>query len=84
VLTPNVERKELKETRDAARPRRSADTGVNLMRFGNSPASLLVIAAVILFLLAAFGVDLGSIAVIPLGLAALSASFLFGGGSKLL
>lgn len=55
-----------------------------MMRFGNSPASLLLIAAVILFLLAAFGIDLGSIAVVPLGLAALSASFLFGGGSKLL
>jgi predicted anti-sigma-YlaC factor YlaD len=55
-----------------------------LMRLGNSPASLLLIAAVILFLLAAFGVDLGTIAVVPLGLAALSASFLFGGGSKLL
>jgi preprotein translocase subunit SecE len=36
------------------------------MRIGNSPASLLVIAAVILFLLAAFGIDLGSIAVVPL------------------
>jgi hypothetical protein len=54
------------------------------MRLGNSPASLLLVAAVILFLLAAFGIDLGSIAVVPLGLAALSASFLFGGGSKLL
>jgi len=50
------------------------------MRFGSSPASLLLIAAVVLFLLAAFSVNLGSIPLVPLGLAALSASFLFGGG----
>jgi uncharacterized protein (DUF58 family) len=54
------------------------------MRLGDSPAAWLLIAAVILFLLAAFGIDLGSIAVVPLGLAVLSASFLFAGGSKLL
>jgi hypothetical protein len=37
--------------------------------------SLLLLAAVVLFVLAAVGIDLGAIALVPLGLACLAASF---------
>jgi hypothetical protein len=47
------------------------------MRIASSPGSLLVLVAVVLFVLAALDVRLGSLALIPLGLAALAASFLF-------
>lgn len=47
------------------------------MRIEKSPSSLLVLIAVALFVLAALDVRLGSLALVPLGLAALSASFLF-------
>jgi hypothetical protein len=40
------------------------------VNFDPSPSGLLLIAAVVLFLLAAFGVSLGSIGLVPLGLAA--------------
>lgn len=42
--------------------------------------SLLLIVAVICFVLAAIGFDLGSIALTPLGLAFLAAAALFGDG----
>lgn len=45
-----------------------------------APRSILLIVAVILFLLAAFGVPLGTIALLPLGLAAFAAAFLLGDG----
>lgn len=45
-----------------------------------SPASILLIIAVILFLLAAFGIALGNVGLVPLGLALFAAAFLFGGG----
>lgn len=48
------------------------------MRFDTSPWSLLMAAAAILFLLAAFGVSVGNLALQPLGLAAFAAAFLFG------
>ena len=48
------------------------------MSFG--ARSILLIVAVILFLLAAFGVALGTISVLPLGLAAFAAAFLLGDG----
>lgn len=41
-----------------------------------TPARLLVLIAVVLFVLAAFGVTLGSVLLVPLGLAFLAASFL--------
>ena len=37
--------------------------------------SILLLIAVVLFLLAAFGIDLGKIAVVPLGLALFAAAF---------
>jgi hypothetical protein len=40
--------------------------------------SILLIVAVILFLMAVFGVALGTLDLVPLGLAALAAAFLFG------
>ncbi|HVL33515.1 MAG TPA: hypothetical protein VM600_08040 [Actinomycetota bacterium] len=42
------------------------------------PRSILLIVAVVLFLLAAFNVDLGELELIPLGLAAFAGSFLVG------
>jgi hypothetical protein len=45
-----------------------------------SPGSILLIIAVVLFLLAAFKVALGSLVLVTLGLAAFAASFLLGGG----
>ena len=41
-----------------------------------SASRLLVLVAVILFALAAFGVSFSSVAIVPLGLACLAASFL--------
>jgi hypothetical protein len=43
-------------------------------------SSILLLAAVVLFVLAALSINLGSIALIPLGLACFAASFLFGRG----
>lgn len=40
------------------------------MKFDLSLSGLLLIAAVVIFLLAAFGVSLGTIGLVPLGLAA--------------
>ena len=45
-----------------------------------SPGSILLIIAVVLFLLAAFNVALGSLDLVTLGLAAFAASFLLGSG----
>ena len=45
-----------------------------------SPAAILLIIAIILFLLAAFGVALGTVGLVPLGLALFAASFLLGSG----
>lgn len=45
-----------------------------------SPAAILLIIAVILFLLAAFGIALGTVALLPLGLAFFAGAFLLGGG----
>jgi hypothetical protein len=44
------------------------------------PRSILLIIAVVLFLLAAFGVALGNISLVPLGLALFAAAFLLGDG----
>lgn len=44
------------------------------------PRSILLIVAVILFLLAAFGVALGTVGLVPLGLAAFAGAFLLGDG----
>ena len=46
------------------------------MRIDTSPRSILLIVAVVLFLLAAFSVSLGTIGVLPLGLAAFAAAFI--------
>jgi hypothetical protein len=43
-----------------------------------SPATILLLIAVILFLLAAFKVDLGTLDLVTLGLAAFAGSFLLG------
>ncbi len=53
------------------------------MRFDASPYTILLIVAVILFVLAAINVDIGSVALVPLGLAAFAAAFLFGGNGGL-
>lgn len=45
-----------------------------------TPASILAIIAVVLFLLAAFGVALGAVDTLALGLAFFAASFVFAGG----
>lgn len=45
-----------------------------------TPRSILLIVAVILFLLAAFGIALGTIQLVPLGLAAFAAAFVLGDG----
>lgn len=42
--------------------------------------SILLIVAIICFVLAAVGVSLGAIGLVPLGLAFLAAAFLFGDG----
>ena len=47
------------------------------MRIDTSAGSLLIITAVVLFVLAALGVSLGSISLVALGLAVFAASFLF-------
>jgi hypothetical protein len=44
-----------------------------------TPSSILLLIAVILFLLAAFGIALGSLDLVTLGLAAFAGSFLVGG-----
>ena len=46
-----------------------------------SPGSILLIVAVVCFLLIAFGVELGTVNLLGIGLAAFAAAFLFGGGS---
>jgi hypothetical protein len=51
-----------------------------MARIGTSPRSILLIVAIILFLLAAFGISLGTIGLVPLGLAALAAAALVDGG----
>jgi hypothetical protein len=43
-----------------------------------TPGAILLVAAVVLFLLAAFAVKLGTFDLVTLGLAAFAASFLFG------
>jgi len=48
------------------------------MRFDTSPGSILLLVAVVLFVLSAFGVSLGTVGLVPLGLAAFAASFIFG------
>ena len=45
-----------------------------------APRSILIMVAVILFLLATFGVALGTIALLPLGLAFFAGAFLVGDG----
>jgi hypothetical protein len=45
---------------------------VNNVQLDTSPRGILLIVAVVLFLLAAFSVDLGTIALVPLGLAAMA------------
>lgn len=44
------------------------------------PRSILLLAAVVLFLLVAFNVAIGSVGLLPLGLAAFAAAFLLDGG----
>ena len=48
-----------------------------------TPRSILLLVAVVAFLLAAFSVALGTISLVPLGLAAFAASFLLGDGKGL-
>jgi hypothetical protein len=45
-----------------------------------SPGSILLLVAVVLFILVAVNVSLGNLELLPLGLAAFAASFLFGHG----
>jgi hypothetical protein len=45
-----------------------------------SPGSLLLLVAVVLFILVAVKVSLGDLDLLPIGLAAFAASFLFGHG----
>ncbi len=45
-----------------------------------TPRSILLLVAVVAFLLAAFSVALGTISLVPLGLAAFAAAFLLGDG----
>ena len=47
-----------------------------------SPASILLLIAVVLFLLAAFSVNLGSLDLVTLGLAAFAGSFLLEGWKR--
>ena len=44
-----------------------------------SPSSILLLVAVVLFLLVAFDVNLGKLALVPLGFAAFAGSFLLAG-----
>ena len=53
------------------------------MRFDSSPGAILLLVAVVLFVLAAFGVSLGEVGLVPLGLAAFAASFMVGRGGLL-
>jgi hypothetical protein len=48
------------------------------MRFDTSPHGLLLIAAVVVFILAAIGLSLGTINLIAVGLALFAASFVLG------
>ncbi len=48
-----------------------------------TPSTILLILAVLVFLLAAFGVVLGTLALVPLGLALFAASFLVDRGRGL-
>ena len=48
------------------------------MRFRATPGTILMIVALVCFLLAAFGVALGTISLVALGLAFMAASFVFG------
>ena len=52
---------------------------VRIVSVDMSPGGLLLIAAVVLFVLAAFNVALGTVALLPLGLAAFAAAFVFKG-----
>ena len=45
-----------------------------------TPRTILLLVAVILFLLLTFGIQLGSVALLPLGLAAFAGAFLLGDG----
>ena len=45
-----------------------------------TPRTILLLVAVILFLLLAFGIQLGTIGLLPLGLAAFAGAFLLGDG----
>jgi len=56
---------------------------VRPMRFDTSPGSILLLVAVVLFVLAAFGVSLGTVGLVPLGLAAFAASFMIARGGIL-
>ena len=47
-----------------------------------SPAAILLLIAVVLFLLAAFSVDLGKVNLVTLGLAAFAGSFLIAGWKR--
>lgn len=47
-----------------------------------TPRSILLLVAVIAFLLAAFGMAVGTIGLVPLGLAAFAAAFLLGDGGR--
>ena len=51
---------------------------MNRMRIDTGPHGILLIAAIIVFVLAMLGISLGTISLIPLGLALFAASFLFG------
>ena len=42
------------------------------MKLDTSPRGILLIVAVVLFVLAAFSIDLGTIGLVPLGLAAMA------------
>ncbi len=45
-----------------------------------TPRSILLLVAVVAFLLATFGVAIGTVDLVPLGLAAFAAAFLLGDG----
>jgi len=45
-----------------------------------SPRSILLLVAVVCFVLAAFSVAIGTVGLVPLGLAAFAAAFLLGDG----
>lgn len=49
------------------------------MRIDTSPTGILLIVAIVLFVLAAVGINLGDLSLLPLGLAAFAAAFLFKG-----